>query len=169
VNMSSSQEALRLFEKLIEIREDDKGRFKRSMKVLRNPEANKSDGWFLYIPPCFNDALDIKQTIRKQKDKIELVWTQGATFFFNIGDTLYNTEMAYLEWSEALKHISYCIKITDASSSVPASKTVSRFPGSVSFDVYVPKNDRSQLELREHRNMTQDNFVKYLICGETQE
>ena len=79
----------------------------RSTKLLKNPNSKTQKGWFIYVPPCFNDALDIKKTERVGREN-KLVWTQGSSFFFKRGDTLYDTPEAYRIWSEALKSINYC-------------------------------------------------------------
>jgi hypothetical protein len=32
---------------------------------FRVPEADTTPGWFMQVPKCFNDALDIKQTMKQ--------------------------------------------------------------------------------------------------------
>src|SRR5438445_12014191 len=60
----------------------------RLMDLLHDPEADKIGGWFMHVPPCFNWALDIKQTPRilVPKTKPVLVRTQGREFRFQAGD-----------------------------------------------------------------------------------
>ena len=36
----------------------------RLTELLRDPEADATPGWFMHVPKCFDDALDIKQTTR---------------------------------------------------------------------------------------------------------
>ena len=73
------------------------------------------------IPDAFRGALDIQQTIRVSAGK-QLVWTQGSTFTFKVGDTLYDTPDAYQEWATALKKIRLCVAVKSASDARPVSK-----------------------------------------------
>ena len=115
--------------------------------------------------PAFNEALDIKQTERVEDSKKGPVWTQGSTFSFKEGDTLYDTADAYKVWSEALKDINLCVQINLASSAQPFQGEVGRFSGSVSFSILAPDKDRSKMvECAEH-TMSQDDFVRFLIVG----
>ena len=63
----------------------------RLTELLKDPSADSPEGWFMCVPTCFNDALDIKQTQRIESKRKSLVWTQGSTFSFKEGDQLYNT------------------------------------------------------------------------------
>ena len=81
------QKALQLMEQLTRAsaKED------RLTDLLRDPETDSTPDWFMQVPRCFNDALDIKQTPRKVGGKTVTVWTQGAGFAFKAGDMIYDT------------------------------------------------------------------------------
>jgi hypothetical protein len=137
----------------------------RVTELLRDPLANYADGWYMCVPAVFNDALDIKQTERVQNKEKSLVWTQGSSFSFKEGDTLYDTPDAYQIWSEALKSISLCIQVKSASSAGFTDGAAGRSPGSVTFLIFRPNNDRSKIiEIAQH-TMSQDDFVRFLIAG----
>ncbi|MCX6967748.1 MAG: hypothetical protein NTZ46_08235 [Verrucomicrobia bacterium] len=115
-------------------------------------------------------------------------WTQGSGFNFAKGDTFYDTPLAYPaseqgRWSDALKHFRYCIEVTQSSPCVPAKlppkirkaappdaedvETCPRYPGRVEFKLFVPNEDKTGLTLRETGIMTQDEFTRLLITGES--
>ena len=121
------------------------------------------------VPQFFNDALDIKQTERVKNKKKTLVWTQGSSFSFKIGDTLYDTPNAYRVWSEALKSINLCIQVKTTSSAGSTEGDSGRFPGSVTFTILTPNKDRSKIVERGEHIMTQDDFVRFLISGPPEE
>jgi len=137
----------------------------RSTELLREPSADSTDGWYMCVPSCFNSALDIKQTERKKA----IVWTQGSAFAFTRGDTLYDTAEAYKVWSAAMKKISLCIQVKDATSSGFAEAKSARFPGSVTFSILVPSKDRTKIVERGDHTMSQDDFVRFLIVGPSRE
>lgn len=137
----------------------------RLTELLKPPEDWSPTEWFMAIPPFFNEALDIQQT-QRIKDKMSmLVWTQGTTFHFKAGDMLYDTKAAYSPWEEALPHIGLCIQVTEgiaAGSSLPDG---SRGSGSIDFAAFKPNHKRDALEKVCEHSMTQDDFVRFLICG----
>ncbi len=137
----------------------------RSTKLLRDPNAETPDGWFMYVPICFNDALDIKQTERVDGKKKNLMWSQGSTFSFKAGDTLYDTSDAYKVWSAALKSINICVQIKTAYDAGQYEKGSDRFSGSVTISILSPNEDRSKLIDRGEYTMSQDEFVRFLIVG----
>ena len=182
-----NQKALALLERLT-TRTGAEG--DRLTEVLRDPEAdNAPNNWFMYVPTSFNGALDIQQTQRvlNPKTKPVPVWTQGREFKFKNGDMIYDTPAAYDIWKEALKQFRFCIQVrqsTDATTwkaipapAAPASELnligkpnaktdFTRYPGSISFDVYVPNHEKTQLTLLANVVLTQDAFVRLLITGE---
>ena len=122
----------------------------------------------MHVPICFNAALDIILTDRfKNKIKYQ-AWTQGSLFSFKEGDTLYDTPDAYKPWNEALKNIKVCIKINKAAD-VIIFENEKRFPGSVTFTVYIPNENRTKIIERSQHTLTQDQFVEFLITGEYQQ
>ena len=66
----------------------------------------------MHVPDTFNDALDIR--LSEVAKEPRPVWTQGANFSFALGDTVYDTPLAYKVWSEALQHIRTCIQVSQA-------------------------------------------------------
>lgn len=144
--------------------ESAKPRSLRLMELLKAPEAG-SEGWFMYVPSCFNAALDIKQEIRSAGSHQTLVWTQGPYFSFAAGDTLYNKQEGYSEWAAALKTINYCVQVTHATPvSVGKSEGVLT-PGSVKFNLLTPNEDRSALVVMSSHTVTQKEFVRFLVDG----
>ena len=146
-------------------------RTKRQPDLIKTPEDNENCGWHMYVPASFNSALDIKQTPRIKDGKETSVWTQGSTFSFKTGDTIYDTPKAYLEWREALKHISLCISVEEATDAIPAKKNteqneiIPRQSGSVRFSILTPNDQQTEIVKRGSFQLTQDEFVRYLIEG----
>lgn len=143
-------------------------RANRLTDLLKDPFAETAEGWYMCVPSCFNDALDIKQTDRVVNKKKTLVWTQGSLFDFNPGDTIYDTPDAYKVWSEALKHINLCVQIATASSA-GQGEGGTRFPGSVTLAFFTPNPTRTSIVERGTYSMTQDDFVRFLIEGPDEE
>jgi hypothetical protein len=127
---------------------------------LKDPEAEYADGWFMCVPRCFNDSLDIRKTERVVKRQKQLSWTQGYVFSFSEGDILYDTAKAYESWTEALKEMKVCIQVQ---SGTAASKT---FAGSVRFTTLVPDVQKKKLVKVKEETLTQEEFVRLLISGE---
>jgi hypothetical protein len=157
-----TQQALTILDHIVRERST---RENRITELLRDPKAKYADGWYMCVPTCFNEALDIKQTERVQNKKKILVWTQGSFFSFKEGDTLYDTPDAYKVWSEALKCISLCIQVKSASSAGPTDGSAGRSPGSVTFSIFTPNSDRSKIIEIGNHTMSQDDFVRFLIAG----
>jgi hypothetical protein len=162
------------FEKAVKLIEDsgNKGpRTKRLPDLIKPPEDNETYNWHMCVPACFNNALDIKQTPRIKDGKECSVWTQGSAFSFKTGDTIYDTPKAYLEWRQALRYISRCISVEDATDAIPAKKNIRqnvvipRDPGSVLFSILTPNEQKTGIVKRGSFQLTQDEFVLFLING----
>lgn len=154
----------RLLEKLTT---NKRTREMRSLDLLKSPNGDKpEDDWFVYLPPCFNDALDIRQTERKVDGKKVMRWTQGTFFSFKAGDKIYDTPQAYQQWSDALQHTDICILVQQATDVSLSEDGKSRFPGSVTFSICKPDKQRKNLVEQERRTFTQDEFVRFLITGQ---
>lgn len=180
--MKSRNESLEFLQELIA----QKSRRHRSKKCLKKPERidKDKDEWFIYVPSCFNDCLDIAKTERvettgklifdektqkmKPEKKTKKVWTQGSLFAFHRGCTLYDTPKAYGRWGDAVKEIKYCISIHDGESVKLATKKEERKPGNVKFAVLKPSSRASSLEEIGTFELTQDRFVRFLIDGHPQ-
>lgn len=117
----------------------------------------------MHVPTCFNNALDIRRTVRVGSPKP--VWTQGANFSFAPGDTIYDTPHGYQAWADALRHIRYCFHVSDATAVSPSTTGAARQPGSVTFTVSSPNEPRTALSQVRIYTVTQDEFVRFLISG----
>jgi hypothetical protein len=169
-----STQALALLGKALKLTDDtvDKGkRTNRVTELLKAPDDEQSTGWFMCVPSCFNNALDIRQTPRKKDGKDSLIWTQGSAFSFKPGDAIYDTSKAYSEWGEALKHLSVCIQVNQATNAAPeksnadGDSTVPRNPGVVRFSILTPNDQRTAVVKSGDAELTQDEFVRFLIGG----
>ncbi len=137
----------------------------RLTDLIKAPSLDHVEGWYMCVPPCFNDALDIRQTERVENKQKTLTWTQGSSFAFKAGDTLYDTPDAYKVWSEALKSINLCVQVKLGSSAGPLDGGTGRFAGSVTFSILTPNDYRSRLVERADHTMSQDDFIRFLIGG----
>lgn len=180
--MKSRSDSLELLERLIA----QKSREHRYMECLKDPERSPGDKdeWFIYVPSCFNDCLDIARTDRamktdhplmdgetqkmKPKKKTRKVWTQGSRFAFHRGCTFYDTPKGYRKWGDAIKEVKHCISIQDAESVKLAKKGEIRKPGNVKFTVFTASSRKASLEEVGTFELTQDAFVRFLIDGNSQ-
>jgi hypothetical protein len=162
-----------ILEKVLRLTEEsvEKGKTARLTELLKAPQDNETSDWFMCVPSCFNNALDIRLTTRKSKGESTLVWTQGSAFSFKPGDTLYDTSKAYSEWGEALGHLSLCISVEQATDAVPERRkgqqgeNTPRNKGSIHCSILIPNNDRTALMKIGEFRRTQDEFVFLLIRG----
>lgn len=166
------QTSLEILERLLEV---PAKRDERLTDLMRLPDSAVNAGWFMHVPRCFNDALDIKQTTRMLGNEPVSVWTQGPGFSFKPGDTIYDTARGYDEWSEALRHINVAVQVsgaTDATSwqfvagELEARLEPTRTSGMVAFRIFRPSADRTRLVQSSSHVLTQDAFVRLLITGE---
>lgn len=141
-------------------------REERLTDLLKPPDEDMSGQWFACVPSCFNAALDISQTQRVTNGQKQLVWTQGSAFAFKKGDILYDSKSGYQEWSVALRTMKTCIQIKEAKDASPAHDDTSRNPGFVSFSILEPTRSRDNVVEVSRHDMTQDQFVNFLITGE---
>lgn len=147
---------------------EKKGRTKRLTDLLKQPEDDEETGeWFMCVPSCFNNAMDIRQTTLEG----ELQWTQGSTFSFKTGDTLYDTPKAYFHWEEAVRHLKIAIQVQAATDAIPEKRSkekgvlAPRNPGAVRIIILLPNPDRTSLVPLGQFQLTQDEFVRFLIAG----
>lgn len=152
-------EALHTLTKLIT---GGKTREERLKTLLRPPERAAAH-WFMHLPPAFNNALDIRRTVRVGER--ELVWTQGANFSFSVGDTIFDNEAGYGPWDAALKQIRFCFQVSNATAVSPPNPRSPRQSGSVTFTVSIPNEQRTVLSVVRTHTVTQDEFVRFLIVG----
>lgn len=175
--MKSTEDSLKLLEKLINQKLINKKKVypskqKRYTDCLKNPQRNliDKDDWFIYVPSCFNDCLDISKTDRRSgkmsdKNVIKKVWTQGSRFSFHRGCVLYDTPKAYQKWSDAIKSVGYCISILNGTSAEPAISEKERIHGNVEFSVFSLCKRTKELKEVGIFSLSQDKFIRFLIKG----
>lgn len=144
-------------------------REQRSTSLLKQPSDQHDNGWHMFLPSCFNEALDIKLTERVQKKKTVTIWTQGSSFSFKAGDTIYDTHYAREVWTESLKRFNLCVHVDAAAAAFTPKGSAGRSIGTVAFSVFTPNEERNKLVLRSVHTMSQDDFVKFLIAGPSEE
>jgi len=152
---------------------------KASQVLLKDPDSATHASWHLWLPPHFNASLDLRYIWKQQVKNKEVVrkwkeWTQGANFSFNEGAVIYDRDVSHLEtWGDKLDAIDFYVVVgqTRPVSSRPSSSLESytedglnRDPGSVSFRIYLPTSTHGSAVAHEHI-VTQDQFVRYAICG----
>ena len=161
--MKSRNDSLRLLQKIVRLKTRDK----RDAKCLKNPERSHEDKdeWFMYVPSCFNDCLDITKTDRVVQKIKRKEWTQGSRFAFHRGCILYDTPKAYNKWRKAIKEIKYCISVQNGTSAEPAMNEKERNPGNVEFSIFSPSIKTMSLKEIGSYTLTQDEFISFLIKG----
>lgn len=81
---------------------------RRSKELILDPEMGSGGQWFVDVPACFNDALDIKFNCGVANPG----WTQAGSFSFKAQDTFYDSpEGRNLSWIEGLNIINFTIII----------------------------------------------------------
>ncbi len=70
----------------------EKGEQERLTTLLKDPLGELIDSWAFCVAPFFNDALDMRITLRKSDKEPTPIWTQGSRFSFHKGDTIYDRE-----------------------------------------------------------------------------
>jgi hypothetical protein len=161
-----------------------KKREKRSLNLIAEFEDGYAKGWHFAVGEYFKDPLDIKFTERKipvllngekqyeikivnGKERKKLItksiwcWTQGRSYAFQTGYTIYDSASGYLPWPEAFHHFKKMIKIIEA---VPCSVS-GDIAGHVIFDLSTPASCRSKLDVIGQYKFTQHEFVEYLKTG----
>ncbi len=134
----------------------------RSKTLLHDPDSNGDDGWYMCAPKCFNDALDIKFNCTPASPG----WTQSTCFAFKGQDTIYDTPKAHQIWSAALQEIGFSVIVQSASSAGQgAVGSGRRYAGNVGFAVCSPSEDKQKLIRRFTTSLSQDDFVRFLITG----
>jgi hypothetical protein len=92
-------------------------------------------GWRMAVGECFRDSLDImsiKQTHEATDVEADEIvfgepvakWTQGGTFSFSQGDTVYDTPRAYQRWDIALNSIRVAYQVLAATPSRPKKELI---------------------------------------------
>ena len=119
----------------------------------RIPEEEFCPEWVYTVGPHFADALDISLQRRKRDKKDYHVWTQGTAFAFRDGYTIHKTDG------------SMAVQVMAGKSATPARDGVKRDPGSVLAQTYTRADDSGAWKAAQLLSGSQDDFVRYLICG----
>jgi hypothetical protein len=151
---------------------EDAGRQKRSLVLIADFVNGYAKDWHFAVGECFRDELDIKLTPRKVDGMDVMRWTQGEEYHFAEGHVVYDTPKAYIQWSEALKHIN-CVcsvlwatpnkikTITDSNNKKKSKLIV----GHVRFKLLKPNTERDGLQTVGSYDLTQNEFVEFLKTG----
>lgn len=138
------------------------GGSQRSKMLLHDPDSAGNDGWYMCVPKCFNDALDIKFNCTPASPG----WTQSTCFSFKGQDTIYDTPKAHQVWSAALQEIGFSVVVQSAASAGQGPVgSGCRYSGNVGFAVCSPTEDKAKLARRFTTSLSQDDFVRFLIAG----
>jgi hypothetical protein len=149
---------------------DKRRKANRRTELLREPEEEYTQDWYMCVPKCFNDALDIKKTTRIERvqgqKQEKLVWTQGTAFSFKVGDTMYDTPSAYsLPWSQALQKLRLAVQVKEVIDAMQSDKNVPGSSANVVVEIFVPNDTKTMLERTGEHTLPQDDFVRFLIIG----
>lgn len=170
------------------IMEPKADRQKRSLELVASFVDGYADGWFFAVGECFKDTLDIKfverveprlvdgqkqyQTVinedGKARNKLATIkvmrWTQGRLYSFAAGHVLYDTPKGYLQWCDALKHITVVCSVISAIPNM-LNEQGAFVNGQVFFNLSKPNQSRTGLETVDNYHATQNEFVKFLKDG----
>ena len=124
----TKEELLRILAQAIELRDGD---FRMERLLADFDKGNGfAKGWRMAVGECFRDSLDIK-ALKQTEVASEVIdnerilkWTQGSTFSFSQGDTIYDTPRAYQRWDIALESICIAFQILQAAPSRPRKEII---------------------------------------------
>ena len=163
-------------------------RQKRSLELVASFVDGYADGWFFAVGECFKDTLDIKFVERaepllvdghkqyqsvvnkdgKARNKVVTIkvmrWTQGRLYSFAAGHVLYDTPKGYLQWCDALQHITVVCSVISATPNA-LNEQGAFVNGQVSFKLSKPNQSRTGLETVDSYFATQNEFVNFLKDG----
>jgi hypothetical protein len=151
---------------------DKAKKFKRHIELLAYFSDGYASGWYFCVPKFFYEALDIKLTERKEKNKTLKKWTQGSTFKFSAGDIIWNHAYPYCEnfVSEVIKP-KIGVQVQSSEPCLPKSKNRSRYSGKVNFSIITEVDDSDSKIIWKtsgYYSLSQDDFVEFLITGRSQ-
>jgi len=145
--------ALALLEELVAA----KARARRKTEPLKRLDEDCTRAWCFKVRSCFHRALDL----RGGEDGAA---SQGARFHFDIGDTLYSSDMAHREprskWDEK-----ETLGVQVRAGSGADWNGEERLPGRVEFDLFAIGKNGKEIEDRGSHELTQDAFVRMLVLG----
>ena len=152
---------------------------KRSDRLIATFKEGYADNWYMAVRDCFRSQLDIKYTSRIENQskgdlKTEVrLWTQGPRIAFDKGHIFYDTPYGYRLWNEALKHVKLaCVVINGKPNDVKKEKSPNSkkkinklIDGYVEVEFLTPNNDKTKLIKRDEKKMSQNEFVEFLMSG----
>jgi hypothetical protein len=161
---------------------EETGKPPRSLILIAEFVKGYAKGWHFAVGECFKDELDIKYTPRKEAGQEVMRWTQGVEYHFAEGHLIYDTPKAYLQWSEALKHINCVCSVlsarpnkwvvlnkskteTDSNKRKKQKKEWKLISGHVHFKISKPDAERVSLQTVGSYDLTQNEFVEFLKNG----
>ena len=152
---------------------------KRSDRLIATFKEGYADNWYMAVRDCFRSQLDIKYTSRIEnqskgalKTEVKL-WTQGPRIAFDKGHIFYDTPYGYQLWNEAIKHVKLaCVVINGKPNDVKKEKSPNSkkkinklIDGFVEVEFLIPNNDKTKLIKRDEKKMSQNEFVEFLMSG----
>lgn len=95
-----------------------------------------------------------------------MLWTQSTAFNFRAGCTIHSYGMEHFSktWGEQIPHNHVSLQIVESKPAQPGDKTTRRDPGEVTFQMHIREDGYAG---GESRTMSQDDFVRFLIRGDT--
>jgi hypothetical protein len=143
----------------------------RDPQLLADFSNGYAEGWYFCVPKFFYEALDIKFTERKEKNKKIKLWTQGSTFKFSTGDVIWNHAYPYCKnfVSEIIKP-KIGIQVQSSEPCLPKTKDrEQRYSGKVNFILFTERNDKDSKSIWKtldyYSDISQDEFMEFLITG----
>jgi len=158
-------------------------RSNRSTTLIADFSSGYAKNWKFAVRPSCYSSLDIISMSRatNKKDNTgkafkENVLTQGCSYNFSEGQVFYNDKIAYETiWGNALQKLKYSLQIQTVSPSLNnnivtfkdgqiVNQSAIRY-GVIKFKMYHPSKDKTQEELLNCFECTQDKFVEFLKTG----
>lgn len=132
--------------------------------------AQNIAGWFFAVPLVFRDALDIKFTERKVKDKKSglsqtvQIWTKGSPprLSFDTGDIFYDAQGTRQgAWKDVQQQLRHAVTVLSATADRLGDHGV--IPGEVEFELL--NFDNGHVIDSQTQKTTQEGFADFLKTG----
>ena len=157
------QKSIYILEKLI--KKSTTKRLKRSTELLADFSNGYAEGWHFCVPIFFYDALDIQFTFQ---NKMKL-WTQGSSFNFCTGDTIWNHAYPYCEnFVSDFTKPKIGVQVQSSTPCLPQTNNRLRNSGTVNFTIFTKRNGHDLKfiwKILGHYSLSQDGFIEFLIKG----
>jgi len=159
-------QALNVLEVLEAKSREEKGKSPRLLSCLSDFPCGYTEGWFMVLPACFRQALDIRKderVVQGEEGRIKtLVWTQDFHFDFHRGDTIFDHVSAITAstWEDALLHVRWVFQV---------AQDPSFFPGHVVADIFILSEGKKALLPLGRETWPAFDFVRCLVQGPSPE